>query len=202
VIDAIGLLKSAKSWTAADQEGLKKWFADFLEWMQTSEYGQHEMRARNNHGDWYDAQRLSMALLIGDDVTAKRIIESAAGRLDQQMDDNGAFPREMERTISLHYTVFALEAFFNIANMAEKTGFDFWNMTTPTGKSLKKAMTVLYPYLIDEKKWQGPQIKEFDFEEGYPLLAQSARLGCANCVDGMKRVAGDKASSLRVHLLY
>ena len=64
VIDAIGLIEKTKGWTTKDQEGMKQWFSDFLNWMQTSKNGIDEMNAKNNHGDWYDAQRLSMALFI------------------------------------------------------------------------------------------------------------------------------------------
>src|SRR5258705_1412361 len=59
VIDAIGLLQGSKYWKNADQMGMKKWFSDFLNWMQTSPIGLAEMAALNNHGAWYDAQRLS-----------------------------------------------------------------------------------------------------------------------------------------------
>jgi len=30
VVDAIGLIRSSSSWTAADQAGMKQWFAGFL----------------------------------------------------------------------------------------------------------------------------------------------------------------------------
>ena len=55
------------------------------------------------------------------------------------MDKDGRFPKEMERTTSFHYTVFVMDAFFNIAQMAEKAGVDLWKYTSPSGKSLKKA---------------------------------------------------------------
>ena len=182
LIDAIGLLQDSKSWTDNDQKGMQKWFSDFLEWMQTSEIGKDEMKAENNHGVWYDAQRLSMALFIGDKELAKKIALNAAERLDKQMDKDGRLPEEMERTISLHYTTFAMEAFFIIAHMAEKIGIDLWTMTTPSGKSLKKG---------------------FDYEEGYPLLMDAAvHFNCKNCKETVRTIAGDKAERLRINLLY
>ena len=167
LIDAIGLMKTSKSWKTADQQGMQKWFADFLNWMQTSKTGIDELNAKNNHGAWYDAQRLAMALFVDSTDLAKRIIANAANRLDYQVDEKGFFPKEMERTISLHYTAFVMNAFFAIANMSEKTGFDFWNLTTPSGKSLKKCFTILKPYFADEKNWEGEQIKPYDYEDGY-----------------------------------
>ena len=104
----------------------------------------------------------------------KKIVLSAADRLDKQMDNDGRFPKEMERTISLHYTTFTMNAFVIIAQMAEKVGIDFWNMTTPSGKSLKKGFEALRPYISKEKEWEGQQIKEFEYEDGYPLLMEAS----------------------------
>jgi len=202
LVDAIGLIQDSKYWKKEDQEGMRQWFTVFLNWMQTSKNGIHEMNAPNNHGAWYDAQSLSLALFTGNIELAKKIVITAQVRLDKQMDDDGKFPHEMERTISLHYSSFALNAFFAIAQMAEKTGIDFWSYTTPSGKSLKKGFDQLLPYLSKEKKWEGQQIKDFDFEDGFPLLMQGERFGCKKCREVIKTIDGDKAGRLRINLLY
>jgi hypothetical protein len=202
LIDGIGLINDSKQWTATDQQGMKRWFTDFLNWMQTSKNGTDEMKAKNNHGDWFDALRLSIALYIGNTDLAKKIVVNAKSRLDSQMDDNGNFPKEMERTTSLHYSGFAIQAFFLIAQMAEKIKIDFWHYTSPSGKSLKKAFDTYSPYISKEKEWTGPQIKDFDFEEGFPLLADGAKeFDCKKCFQTIKNIAGDAAANLRLRLL-
>ncbi len=203
LIDAAGIIGASKYWKEEDQQGLKKWFADFLQWMQTSRNGIDEMNAKNNHGAWYDAQRLSMALFIDSVQLAKGIAWNAANRLDKQLDDSGFFPAEMERTIALHYSAFVMEAFFAIANMSDKAGFDFWNHITSSGKSLKKAFETLKPYLAKEKNWEGQQIKEFGWEDGYRILMEGAiRFNCKNCVQAVKDLAGEKYGRLSINLLY
>jgi len=202
VTDAIGLIQGSKYWTAKDQEGMKQWFSDFLNWMQTSKNGVAELNAKNNHGVWYDAQRLSMALFIGDNELAKKIIANTEDRLDKQMDDSGNFPLEMERTTSLHYTGFAIEAFFYIAQMAEHEGVDFWNYVSQSKKSLKRAFEVYYPYIAKEKVWTGPQIKDFDYEEAYPfLIAGAKKFNCTTCINSIKNIAVDKFNRLPIKLL-
>ena len=203
VVDAIGLLQTSKYWTQQDQQGMKEWFTAFLDWMQTSKIGRDEMAANNNHGAWYDAQRLAMSLFIKDQEQVKKIIASAQDRLDKQMDNDGRFPKEMERTISLHYTAFVMHAFFVIAQMAENAGVDLWNYSSPSGKSLRKAFDALRPYLAQEKTWEGQQIKDFDYEDGYSLMMEaSTRYKCGDCIDTVKRIAGEKAPRLRVNLIY
>jgi hypothetical protein len=171
--------------------------------MQTSVIGLDEMDAPNNHGAWYDAQRLSLALFTGNKELAKKIVLNTQDRLDKQMDNNGNFPKEMERTTSLHYTTFVMEAFFIIAHMADYMGVDLWNYTSPSGKSLKKGFDALRPYITQEKTWEGQQIKEFDYEEGYPLLMDAAiYFKCKSCKEAVKTLAGEKAERLRINLLY
>src|ERR1044071_3502504 len=77
VVDAVGLLGGAKSWTKSDDDGLKKWYADFLRWMRESKNGRDEAAAKNNHGTYYDVQVASYALFLGERDLAKRVIEEA-----------------------------------------------------------------------------------------------------------------------------
>ena len=204
VIDAIGFIQESEHWKKEDQEGMKKWFNDFLHWMQTSKNGLHEMNNKNNHGTWYDAQRLSYALFADSVSLAKRIIANAQTRLDQQMDEAGMFPKELERTMSLHYSSFNLEAFFLIAQMADTVGIDLWHYTSAKGRSIKKGFEMLKPYLTNQQKWEGQQIKDYDFKkEAYHLLMTASRkLDCKDCEEAIHKHAGRRLDELPVCLLY
>ena len=202
LIDGIGLLNNAPCWKAKDQAGMNDWFAQFLDWTETSKNGREEMNTANNHGVWYDQQRLSFALFIGKTEQAKQVVLSAQSRLDKQMDDNGSFPLEMARTISLHYTVFIVDPYFTIAHLAQNIDMDMWNYISPSGKSLKKGFDVLLPYLLHEKKWEGQQIKDFDYEQAVPILVTAAeKYNCNTCKKGIHSIMGEKTKTLRLHLL-
>lgn len=203
LVDGIGLIRNSASFSAKDLSGMQQWFKDFLHWMQTSKVGLDEMDAENNHGAWYDAQRLSMALFTDDIPLAKSIVENAQKRLDMQMNDAGEFPKELVRTISLHYSTFVMEAFFNIAIMSEKTGIDFWHYQSPSGKSLEKAFVALKPYLAQEATWNRPQIKPFESDEAYFILIEGAlHYSCKSCKEAVDKLAAEKAGRLRIKLLY
>lgn len=203
VIDAVGLIADCSCWTKQQQAGMEKWFADFLNWMETSPNGRDEIDAPNNHGIWYDALRLSIALFTDQKDRAHKIVLNAQDRLDKQMDNSGRFPLEMARTTSLHYTVFAMDAFFKVAQMAPKVGIDFWNYKSPSGKSLQKAFKELLPYISNEKEWHGQQIKPFEYEEAYSLLELGQDyLGCSNCKEHIKKTASDQYPKLLVHLIH
>lgn len=202
VIDGIGLIKSNSSWTKKDQEGMEKWFNDFLVWFTTSKNGIEEMNTKNNHGVWYDAQKLSYSLFTHNKEIALSTIKSIQNRLELQMDDTGFFPEEMARTISLHYEAFIIEPLFMIAHMSDGLGIDMWNYTTSTGKSIKKGFEVLMPYLAKEKEWTAQQIKPFEFVgNAIPLLAQGCyKYNCKNCREGIYRISEKAGEESLSHL--
>ena len=174
-LEGVELIRNSKHWSDSDHKALQEWFDEFLDWMETSKNGREEMKAQNNHGVFYDAQRLAFALFIDNKEKTEEVVNSAKKRLDYQMNDEGAFPKELERTIGIHYSVFVLKAFVSIAEMSDKTDIDFWNYTTPSRKSLKKGMYFIAPYLAQEKEWAWKQINPFDYSQGEDLMYLSAK---------------------------
>jgi Alginate lyase len=202
LIDGVELLKTSSGFTIKQHQDLKKWFAAFLNWMETSEIGKDEMNTKNNHGVWYDAQTLSFALFTDDLVSAKKIVERATARLDTELDSNGSFPLEMKRTTSMNYTAFILNAYIIIAELSEKTGTDFWVLKTTSGKSLQSAFNFLLPYISKQKQWTGNQIKEFNYLNGFPILLRgSTKFNCNQCMDAIKDIVPDKYQKLLLQLL-
>ncbi len=202
VVDAIELLNSTGIMKMDEFKGMQNWFTQFLNWMQTSKNGMDELNAKNNHGVWYDAQRLSFALFTGQNQLSKTIISNVQKRIDTQMNSEGFFPAELERTTSLHYSLFVVEPLLLIAQMGKILNIDLFSYTSINGNSIKKAVTAITPYLTKEKLWNGAQIKPFDFDEGIPLLAISAsNFSCNNCLASIKKIHPNKTEQLRIFLL-
>jgi hypothetical protein len=194
-IDAIDLLQHSTSWTAQNQKEIKNWFAAFLGWLQTNKIGIDEMNAKNNHGVWYDAQCLSMALFLDSSALADKIVLRAADRLDKQMDSTGLFPQELTRTTSLHYSVFILNAFYVVAQLCEQTHTNLW-------QSLQKPTTAILPYLTKQKDWTGPQIHPFNFLDAVPLLLRAqTHYGCTSCPAAIQAITGPQSDHLLFILL-
>lgn len=186
VVDAVSFIANSSAWSSSQDLQLKSWFAQFLNWMETSKNGVDELDATNNHGIWYDAQRLSFALYTGNKKAVSAIIESAQKRIAAQMNADGFFPAELARTTSLHYSLFVVEAFIKVAQLSKNTNVNFWNYTAPNGNSLEKACDVLMPYLLKQKEWTGEQIKPFNFDEANSLfIAVAAKKNCVPCFENI-----------------
>jgi hypothetical protein len=201
LLDGVELLKNSGNFSEGSQSDLKKWMKAFLNWMQTSQIGMDERDAKNNHGVWYDALGLSLANFVGDRGLSDAIVKRAAGRLDEQMDENGFFPLELARTTSLHYTAFILDAFTTIAQLSEQTGTNFWELQTQSGKSLRKGIDTLIPFLAGKKEWTWPQIKPFQKSNAFQILWRaSAKYNCTSCKD-IIRVSDENSERLLINLL-
>jgi hypothetical protein len=174
VIDAIGLLRSSKQWKVQDDEGMKAWFADYLHWLRTSINGKKEARAKNNHGTFYDLQIVSFALFCGKNDIADKMLKSCYDRIAYQIEPDGKQPLELERTLALSYSTFNLEAWSELANAAEAAGIDLWHYQTTDGRSIKKAIDYLLPYVVDEKKWEYKQIGKYKTYDFYKILLIAA----------------------------
>lgn len=81
--------------------------------------------------------------------------------LPEQLLDNGSFPEEEGRTLSLFYSVFNLDALTYICRLAEMQGEDLWNFRTGSGVGIKNAIKYLTPFILQPAKWPGKQIKPF-----------------------------------------
>ena len=172
VVDAVGLLAGSKVWTSADQQGMKHWLAQYLDWLRTSANGRAEAAAKNNHGSFYDTQVASIALFLGDDAVAKSTIEAAAHkRIDLQIMPDGEQPLELARTKSFSYSVFNLTALFDLARLGDHVGVDLWSYDH--GR-LRTALDYLLPYATGGRKWTRKQIEPIDARSLVPLLLEAA----------------------------
>jgi len=174
VTDAIGLLASSKSWTKADEQGLKAWFTEYLNWLRTSKNGKKEGAAKNNHGTFYDVQIVAIALFCDENDVADKMLQSAFTRMANQIEPDGKQPLELDRTLAMSYSTFNLEAWSQLANAAETKGVDLWHYQTADGRSIKKAIDYLQPFITDGKKWEYPQIGPYKTYDFYRLLLIAA----------------------------
>lgn len=177
LIDAYHLVEVAQSVKVLSDKGglspgkalaIKNWFSEFLTWMTTHEYGITEMNWHNNHGTCWAATAASMAVLTDN----QEIIQLCKDRfktilLPDQMAENGSFPLELERTKPYGYSLFNIDAFCNLAQILSTPEDNLFEYTTEDGKSLKKGMAFIFPYVADKSAW--PFDKDIYIWEKWPV---------------------------------
>lgn len=164
VTDAASLVEGSRSWTPADAAALRAWMRQYLRWLRESPNGAHERQARNNHGSWYAAQVAAIALYVGDTTAARETIGAIPARIGAQITVAGEQPIENERTRSMHYAGFNIEALSRLAEMGRTLGIDLWRHEAPEGGSLRRAVDHVAKYVADPAKWPGRQIDPIETE--------------------------------------
>src|SRR5947208_9076642 len=154
---------------------MEEWFAKFLDWMRRSQNGMDEPAAKNNHGSYYDVQVASLALFVGKPDIAQSVVQTAGEkRVAMQIEPDGRQPLELERTKALGYSTMNLAGLFELGLLGENVGVDLWNFRTADGRSIRKALDYLVPYVTAEQKWPYQQIIEFKTAEISSVLAVAA----------------------------
>jgi len=151
---------------------IKLWFDNFLEWMRSHQYGIDEMNAKNNHGTCWVATAASMASLTGN----TEILQFCSERfttvlLPSQMEVDGSFPLELKRTKPYGYSLFNIDAFCNIAQILTSSDENLFDFETSDGKSLKKGMGFIYPFIAEKSAW--PFEKDIYIWEEWPARQSS-----------------------------
>jgi hypothetical protein len=202
LIDGMQMLKDSPRFTMRSQIEMKAWLTDFLTWITESKNGKDENKAPNNHGTWYDAQVTAIALGVGNIEIARLHAERLKERIATQITPEGKEPFELTRTNSFSYSFFNLEALCTLSRLASNLGINGWEYKTEDGKSIRKAVEFLYPYMIDEKTWGYQQIspRKTDVPVSAMLMAYGG-YGNSEWLTGVKKLCGDSVKELSI-LLY
>lgn len=151
---------------------IKKWFNSFLYWMTTHKYGIDEMNAKNNHGTSWVAIASSFAILVNNQKVIKFCVDRFKSiLLPNQMDADGSFPLELSRTKPYGYSLFNIDAMCNVAQILSGSGYNLWQFETVDGKSIKKGLEFIYPYILNKSKW--PFSKDIYIWEEWPVRQSS-----------------------------
>jgi hypothetical protein len=174
VIDGIGLIGPSGKLSADAQGGLEKWFSDYLDWMHSGANGKAEDAAKNNHGMWFDAQVAQFALFARRPELTKRVVEAfPKRRIAPQFTPEGKLPLELARTRSLHYSIYALLAAYDVAEMGQCVGVDLWAYDEG-GKGLKRATDFVAGYRARLADWPYKELRP-DADELDELLRRASR---------------------------
>lgn len=187
IIDTIQLMEVVVGMKAMQDAGviskndlstIKNWFAQYLIWLTTHQYGKDEMNAKNNHGTCWVMQTACFAKFTGNKALQDTCIKRyKTVLLPTQMTADGSFPLELKRTKPYGYSIFNLDAMTTICQLLSTSQDNLWDYKTADGKSIKKGIEFLYPYLKDKNQWSYPH--DVMHWESWPVAQPSLVFGAA-----------------------
>jgi len=173
IIDTLHLVEVARAatrlpFTPAVRDGVNQWFSAYLQWMNTHPYGVAERDAKNNHGTCWVAQVASFAHLTNyRDLTELCRERFRTVLIPNQEAPDGSFPEELRRTKPYGYSLFNLDALSIIAQALTTANDSLWRWQLPDGRGMGRAMSYMYPYMLDKKKWPLPP--DVMYEKEWPV---------------------------------
>lgn len=171
IIDTLQLVEVARAaaWieragvmTREDADSVRRWFAEYTDWMTTSKNGLDERAAKNNHGTCWVAQVAEFARFTQDDAKVADCRERFRTVLvPNQIAPDGRLPLELARTKPYSYSLFDMDVLSLICQIASKPGDDLWTFTTADGRGIRKTIDFMMPYIRDKSKWPYPHDVEY-----------------------------------------
>jgi hypothetical protein len=147
---------------------IRRWFADYTNWLMRSANGIEERDAKNNHGTCWVMQVAAFAALTGD----RQALDMCRVRfktilLSQQMAADGSFPLELERTKPYGYSLFNLDAMATTAQILSTDTDNLWTFELPDGRGMRRALAFMAPFIEDKARWRRP--RDVQYYDEWPM---------------------------------
>ena len=190
-------LVAPEAMKAKDRAAMLEWFAQYLDWLDTSEPGRAERDAKNNHAICWALQAAEYARLTGNKGAREEIYRRYREILlpDQEAAD-GSFPKELARTKPYSYSIFNFDVMAGLCESLKDLTPDALGYALADGRGLKRAAEFIYPYIEDKSRWKwAKDVEHFDAlpVRSPGLLFAGLAFGNQQYLDLWKRLNPDPA---------
>ena len=144
------LIRSSSAWSSSDQQSFERWTRDFLA-------SGRRWTGHNNFEVWRLVFLASGGASVNDSDTMRYAFDRYKQILPEHIGSKGEMVKELGRTKSLMYSLYAVNAFTQVAEIARHNGTNLYDYSR-NGRSLKLALDYHVPYAIDPSRWQRQQI--------------------------------------------
>ncbi len=150
------LIQSYSGWADSEKTQFLQWTKDFIYHAETYSYS-------NNWENWRQAFIITGAASINDKNLINQQILRFKSTLTNFIDSTGRMKKELSRTRSLDYSMYALAAMTVIAEVAHQRGVNLYNYQAGS-VGLTLAWQYHTPYLLNTSSWPYEQIKSYNKE--------------------------------------
>ncbi len=159
-------------------DSMRKWFGQYSDWLMYSSNGIAARDIGNNISAWWATQIMAFSIFAGNrDAQIHAAVDMYKRLINERLDNKGCFFGELQRTRSLHYCLFHLNAMALIAELANGIGIDLWNWRGVAGFGIERAFDFLAPYLSGQVAWPHQQIAAEQFPTLFSFHLAARRLG-------------------------
>ena len=156
VFQCLPFLNNSEALTEQDHTALKKWLAEYFEWLNTSRLAGLARDNKSHHGSSWLLQATAIAHLteITNDApltTLRHQYKSSAIRA--QILADGTFPHELTTSNPNRNTLFNLDMFAGICLLLSTRFESVWDYELQDGPGMRTVIARLYPYILNRGAW-------------------------------------------------
>lgn len=167
VADGLMLIRDSKYYTPEFDRGMRQWYRDMFNWLTESRTGlAMQQKVIGNIGFIYESQLLAYSAFMGDTKFAHQRWPRIQDRLFHELASDNSMPTEARRAKPNMYYNKSYAAIIQCFRILAMQGVEnVWNVERG-GKSLKKGVLYLLPYMMKEKVMKrGEDVKPHYFED-------------------------------------
>jgi Alginate lyase len=174
VVQCLLFLNNSEALTESDHITLKKWFAEYFEWLNTSRLAGLARDNKSHHGSSWLLQAAAIAHLtqVADDApltTLRHQYKSSTIRA--QIVANGTFPRELSTPNPYRNTLFNLDMFAGICLLLSTRFESVWDYELQDGPGMRTVIARLYPFILARGTW--PYVADAEYFSDLPIRPPS-----------------------------
>ena len=178
VAQAIPFLANAEAFTKADFDGLRSWFAAYLEWLNSSRLAGLARDQKNHHGSSWLLQeaafsRLNLALNPNADDTPLSVLRHRyqTVTIRAQIAADGTFPHELTTANPYRMSLFNLDMLAACCLLLSTRFESAWEYELQDGPGMRAAMAQHFPYIQNRGAW--PYVADAEYFGDLPLRQPS-----------------------------
>jgi hypothetical protein len=156
VVQCIPFLTNSEALTEQDLAALKKWFAEYFDWLNSSRLAGLARDNKSHHGSSWLLQAAAIAHLteIADDApltTLRHQFKSSTIRA--QIVADGTFPHELTTPNPYRNTLFNLDMLAGVCVLLSNRFESVWDYELQDGPGMRTVIARLFPYIQNRGAW-------------------------------------------------
>jgi hypothetical protein len=155
VAQSVPFLATSEALTPSDLAALQKWFANYLDWLNTSRLGGLARDHKSHHGTSWLLQAAATASLNQTDdrpvATLRHQFKSTTIRA--QILADGTFPHELTTSDPYRNSLFNLDMLAAICLLLSTRFESVWDYDLQDGPGVRSVIARHYPFILDRGAW-------------------------------------------------
>jgi hypothetical protein len=155
VAQCLAFLETSEAFADADRAGVRKWFADYFEWLNSSRLAGLARDNKSHHGASWLLQASAIAHLYPEDDTRLTTLrhQFRSSTIRAQINADGVFPHELTTPNPYRNTLFTLDMLAGVCVLLSTRFESVWDYELQDGPGMRTVIARLFPYIVDRGTW-------------------------------------------------